>query len=76
MVSRLFGGGREDCLVRERGPLRAQHTHAALPLRPQLQEMLLVGMRLVLPCMSPFPVVLRYIYTVLGRTEKLLLHQG
>lgn len=69
VVSRLFGGGREDCLVRERGPLRAQHTQAALPLRPLLQEMLVSGMRLILPCLSPFPVFLRYIYTVLATRE-------
>lgn len=37
VVSRLFGGGREDCLVRERGPLRSRQTHAALPLRPPLR---------------------------------------
>lgn len=32
VVSRLFGGGREDCLVRERGLLRSAQPHAALPL--------------------------------------------
>lgn len=32
VVSRLFGGGREDCLVRERGLLRSAQPRAALPL--------------------------------------------
>lgn len=36
VVSRLFGGGREDCLVRERRLLCSQQPHAALPLRPPL----------------------------------------
>lgn len=38
VVSRLFGGGREDCLVRERRALCSQQPHAALPLRPPLQR--------------------------------------
>lgn len=53
VVSRLFGGGREDCLVRERGPLRSRQTHAALPLRPPLQETLALGTRPVHPHASP-----------------------
>lgn len=39
VVSRLFGGGREDCLVRERRLLCSQQPHAALPLRPPLQAL-------------------------------------
>lgn len=53
VVSRLFGGGREDCLVRERGPLRFRQTHAALPLRPPLRETLALGTRPVHPHTSP-----------------------
>lgn len=45
VVSRLFGGGREDCLVRERRLLCSQQPHAALPLRPPLQRTLALGTR-------------------------------
>lgn len=38
VVSRLFGGGREDCLVRERRQLCSQQPHAALPLRPPSED--------------------------------------
>lgn len=61
VVSRLFGGGREDCLVRERGPLCSRQTHAALPLRPPLQDTLALGTRLVRPHTSPPPAFLGYI---------------
>jgi len=59
VVSRLFGGGREDCLVRERGALRSQQTHAALPLRPPLRETL--GTRPVHARTSPAPAFLGYV---------------
>lgn len=56
VVSRLFGGGREDCLVRERRPLCSQQPHAALPLRPPLQ-----GTRQGHPHTSPPRVFFGYI---------------
>lgn len=77
VVSRLFGGGREDCLVRERGLLCSWQRHAALPLRPPLQETLALGTRLVHPCSSPPPAFLGYIcswgHTVLVIREAVLV---